>query len=66
MAAGCTHGLDVNECSSGTLKGSGIAKLIPHASPEAVELMTKLIAYNPVLQSYAMTVNTAILSYTYC
>eukprot|EP01050_Picozoa_sp_SAG11_P014771 SAG11_NODE_1853_length_4166_cov_1.872142_1_plen_371_part_00 len=28
-------------------EGRGIAKLIPHASPEAVELMTKLIAYNP-------------------
>eukprot|EP00741_Cyanophora_paradoxa_P001772 tig00000073_g1718.t1 len=28
-------------------EGTGIAKLIPHASPECVELLQKLLAYNP-------------------
>lgn len=27
--------------------GTGLVKLIPHASPEALELMQKLLAYNP-------------------
>ena len=27
--------------------GSGIQRLVPHASPEAVDLMEKLLAYNP-------------------
>lgn len=28
-------------------KGTGIASLIPHASGEAIELIEKLLAYNP-------------------
>lgn len=28
-------------------EGTGIAKLIPHAPPDAVELMLKILAYNP-------------------
>lgn len=27
--------------------GTGIARLIPHASASCVELLTKLLAYNP-------------------
>jgi renal tumor antigen len=28
-------------------QGTGITKLLPHASPEALDLMTKLLTYNP-------------------
>ena len=40
---GAAH-LDFNYPS---VKGTGIAKLIPHAQPEAVDLMQKLLAYDP-------------------
>ena len=36
--------IDFNFPSS---EGTGIAKLIPHAPPDAVELMLKILAYNP-------------------
>ena len=29
------------------IDGSGIAKLIPHATPEALDLVIKLLIYNP-------------------
>jgi renal tumor antigen len=28
-------------------EGTGIAKLIPHVSPEATDLIIKLLVYNP-------------------
>ena len=28
-------------------EGTGIAKLIPNISPEAIEVIVKLLAYNP-------------------
>ena len=28
-------------------EGTGIAKLIPHVSPEAIDLILKLLIYNP-------------------
>jgi renal tumor antigen len=28
-------------------EGTGIEKLIPHVKPECIELITKLLAYNP-------------------
>jgi renal tumor antigen len=28
-------------------EGTGIAKLIPHVSPEATDLIVKLLVYNP-------------------
>lgn len=28
-------------------EGTGIAKLIPHVSPDCVDLIVKLLAYNP-------------------
>jgi serine/threonine protein kinase len=40
---GAAH-LDFNYPS---VKGTGISKLIPHAPPEAVDLMQKLLAYDP-------------------
>ena len=30
-----------------TVEGSGIAKLIPHATPEVQDLIVKLLVYNP-------------------
>jgi len=28
-------------------EGTGIVKLVPHVSPECVDLIVKLLAYNP-------------------
>ena len=30
-----------------SVEGSGIIKLIPHASPDVQDLITKLLVYNP-------------------
>lgn len=35
------------EFNFGTQEGTGIEKLIPHASPDAIDLINKLLAYNP-------------------